>query len=247
MQLRDDVPFKQALRALIDALNYKQTTLARLLNVNPSTVSRWISGKATPSREQIARINAILNANLGGGADLTGRPHELYVSAPIVGLTSNNRIGRHHAEVTEVIASADRYVDNIYWPGLEVSLLSHLKAPDLMSERNLRVLFSAPAFLYIQLAKVTGPTSALIELGIALGLRKRTTIIIREDLVRPFLLQQGFEGLASSLGFLPKARLYPVASAAAAAELIERNGRELFGLSRRPADTGSSFLPGFEN
>lgn len=247
MQLREDVPFGDALRTFIEHSDYKQGTLARLLNVSPSTVSRWISGKVTPDREEIERINKMLNSNLGGGDDVEVLRHELYVSAPIVGLASDNRISRHHSKVSEVIASADRYVDNVYWPGLDVLSLAHLKAPDLTSERNLRVLFSAPAFLYIQLEKVTGPTSALIELGIALGLRKRTTIIIRDDLLRPFLLRQGFEGLPSSLGFLPKARLYPVASATAAADLIERNGRELFGLSKRPADVSGAFLPGFDS
>ncbi|MEZ5341205.1 MAG: hypothetical protein R2706_07095 [Acidimicrobiales bacterium] len=70
-----------------------------------------------------------------------------------------------------------------------------------------------------------------MELGIALGMRHKTTMIVHEDLVQPFMFGNGFGAVAAELDFLPKARIYTVSSVAAACELIDRNGRELLGLS----------------
>jgi hypothetical protein len=95
---------------------------------------------------------------------------------------------------------------------------------------NLKVFVSCSACLYLQFAPIVAPSSALVELGFALGRRVKTTIIVQKDLNVPYMLGN-FQAVASELKFLPKARIYPVPSVAEAIALITRNGRELFSLT----------------
>jgi len=48
-----------------------------------------------------------------------------------------------------------------------------------------------------------------VELGFALGLGMKTTMIIKKDLLTPCMFQ-GFEGVAGRLDFLPPLRIYTV-------------------------------------
>ncbi len=85
------------------------------------------------------------------------------------------------------------------------------------------------ALLFLQFSEILQPTSALIELGLALGKRLKTTIFVQRDLPIPFMLE-GFSAVAAEIPFLPKARVYPVASATEACRMIRKNGRDLLGL-----------------
>jgi hypothetical protein len=49
-------------------------------------------------------------------------------------------------------------------------------APDIAATHNLTDLASCPAFLYLQFAEVIGPSSTLVELGIALGRKMKVTM-----------------------------------------------------------------------
>jgi len=93
----------------------------------------------------------------------------------------------------------------------------------------MQVLQRAAALLYVQFTEVTRPTSALVELGCALGWRLKTTIIMQTDLNQPFMFEN-FGAVAATVGFLPKARIYKVRSVGDACDLITRNGRPLLGL-----------------
>jgi hypothetical protein len=84
--------------------------------------------------------------------------------------------------------------------------------------------------MYLQFSEIVHPSSALVELGFALGRRLKTTLIIKRGLHNPYMLE-GFGAVAASLSFLPQARIYSVNSTAEAEALIVRNGRELLGLS----------------
>jgi hypothetical protein len=118
----------------------------------------------------------------------------------------------------------------VYWPGEKIHSVDELVAPDLATERNMKVLASCHAYLYLQFADIIHPSGALVEFGIALGRRLKTTLIIQRDFPSPFMLN-GFGAVAESLTFLPKAHIYLVASADEAVSLVTRNGRELFGLT----------------
>jgi hypothetical protein len=185
------------------------------------------SPKAT--RPGCAQCNSALGTDLSFALDASQSIHELYVSAPITGL--GPQLSDHHDVVESVVVAAREHVESVFWPGEDIKSADQLVAPDIATERNMRVIEHCSAFLYIQLAEIVHPSSALIELGIALGRRIRTTIILGTDVQHPYMLD-GFGAIAASLSFLPKARIYPVHSVREATELVRRNGRELLGLAQ---------------
>ena len=228
MDAQGRTTFGKALKAAIAAARYTQAGLARELHIDAGQVSRWVNGKAIPHRETVARIEEILSADLSVAFAASSPQYELYVAAPITGLNVND-ISAHNTAVGEVVRAAGRHVNSLYWPGEKVRSTSDLTAPDITTERNMQFLQRSAALLYLQFMEVVRPSGALIELGCALGWRLKTTVIMQEGLNQPFMLEN-FSGVAASLGFLPKARVYKVKSVGDACDLITKNGRELLGL-----------------
>lgn len=221
--------FGSALKAALAGAKRNQAELARHLTQDPGQVSRWATDKAIPHADTVRKIEEWLGVDLSQAFARSTPAFELYVSAPITGLPSG-KIAAHRDSVEGVVAAARPSVNGVYWPGESVRTEMDLVAPDIATERNLKVLSGCSSFLYLQFEEVVQPSGALIELGLAMGLRCKTTIIVRRGLKWPYMLA-GLPGVVAGLNFLPKARLYEVDDAAAAAALVARNGRELLGLS----------------
>jgi transcriptional regulator with XRE-family HTH domain len=228
MDAQGHATFGAALRAAIVAAGYTQARLAHALNIDAGQVSRWTNDRTIPHSETVARIEQLLDVDLSSSFSASAVEYELYVSAPLTGLKTQD-IATHHTAVAEVVAATKAHVNSLYWPGEQIRGLSDLPAPDIATERNMKVLAECSAFLYLQFSDIVRPSSALIELGIALGRRLHTTIIVQTDVEQPFMLDN-FGGVAASLNFLPKARIYTVRSVVDACSLVTRNGRELLGL-----------------
>jgi len=228
MDAQGRTTFGKALRAAITAARYSQAGLARELNIDAGQVSRWVTGKTIPHSETVAKIEQILGTDLSAAFTASAPDFELYVAAPITGLHEED-IGPHNAAVNEVVKATSAQVNSLYWPGEGILSTSDLTAPDIATERNMQILQRSAALLYLQFMAVVRPSSALIELGCALGWRLRTTVIMQENLRLPFMLDN-FGAVAATLGFLPKARIYRVKSVSDACDLITKNGRELLGL-----------------
>jgi transcriptional regulator with XRE-family HTH domain len=228
MTSRNHETFGQALKKAYRAAGINQAELARRLNIDPGQVSRWVNDRAVPHHDNLRRIEEELGADLSGAFEASVPTCELYVSAPITGLSEQD-VAAHHDAVSKVVQVAKKNVNSLHWPGDGIRGVADLMAPDLATERNMRILQYCTALLFLQFAEIEKPSSALIELGIALGRRMRTTMIVESGLRHPFMLD-GFAAVASSLNFLPKARIYTVRSVDDACNLIHRNGRELLGL-----------------
>jgi len=166
-----------------------------------------------------------------GDVNLLAETHqyELYVSAPITGL-DESRLKAHRESVAEVVQAAEQAGISVYWPGADIESFDDLQAADLATRRNLEILFGCRALLYLQFEEVTGPTGALVELGLALARKMKTTVIRKRGLNSPFLLREGFPGVASDSPNLPSARIYDVGTAREAARKLEVNKRGLVGL-----------------
>jgi transcriptional regulator with XRE-family HTH domain len=221
--------FGDALRAAIRAAGSSQAELARNLDIDPGQVSRWANGKALPHVHHVRRIEQILRVSLADSFAVSTPDYELFVSAPITGL-GPAAVTAHHDAVARVVAAAHQHINGVYWPGEKVRSVDELVAPDLATERNMKVLASCHAYLYLQFADIIHPSGSLVEFGFALGKRLQTTLIIQRDLASPFMLE-GFGAVAEGLSFLPKARIYSVTSVDEAVTLVARNGRELLGLA----------------
>ena len=218
----------KALRAAISAATTTQAGLARELHIDAGQVSRWVNDKAIPHRETVRRIEQILGADLAAAFAASAPDYELYVTAPISGIRSED-VGSHNAAVSEVVKAASAHVNSLYWSGEGVRTMADLTAPDIATEKNLQALQRSTAMLYLQFTEIVRPTSALVELGCALGWRLKTTIVMLADLNQPFMFEN-FGAVAATLSFLPKARIYKVKSVGDACDLITRNGRQLLGL-----------------
>jgi transcriptional regulator with XRE-family HTH domain len=229
MNAHDYSTFGNALKSAISAARYSQAKLARELHIDPGQVSRWTNDKAIPHADTVGRIEQILGADLSVPFSASAPEHELYIAAPITGLHVDD-IGKHNEAVAEVLEAARAHVNSWYWPGEKVHSMSDLTAADIATEKNMQILRNCSALLYLQFYEMVHPSSALIQLGCAMGWRLKTTIITQADLHQPFMLD-GFGGVAASLTFLPKARVYRVRSVAEACDLVRRNGRELLGLA----------------
>lgn len=205
-----------------------QAWLASKLDIDPGQVSRWVNGKAVPHASTVKRISHLLQVDLNGSAGSGSAACELFVSAPIQGL-DHDLVMAHHDNVHRVVDAVRPHVNGVYWPGQEVTKIEDLAAPDLTTEANLKVLAQCRGYLYLQFAEITSPSSALIEFGFALGRRIKTTALIRRGVATPYMLT-GFQGVASSLPFLPQARIYLVEDVQDAVRLVDRNRRKLLGL-----------------
>jgi transcriptional regulator with XRE-family HTH domain len=220
--------FGDALKRALRAKGLNQADLARELHVDPGQVSRWVTDKAQPVIGTVKRMGDLLGVDLTQVLAHVAPDWELFISAPILSIGSD-RIMDHRAQVLRVLEEARPHVNGIFWPGQNISSRADLAAPDLATEHNLAALRQCHAYLYLQFEAITRPSSALIELGVALGRKIKTTIIIKRDLSIPSMLD-GFQGVAAKLDFLPSARIYRVDDGEQAALLIGRNGRSLLGL-----------------
>jgi transcriptional regulator with XRE-family HTH domain len=230
MAQQDHASFADALRQALEKEDTSQVTLARAIRVDPSQVNRWVRGKALPHRDNVKAIETFLETDLSEAFTKWTPSYELFVSAPISGLADGD-IPAHHDAVAQVVEAARQHVNGISWPGERISNAGDRRASaaDLVTERNMRELVSCPAYLFLQFSEVIGPSSALVELGFALGRKTKVTIIYRKGLASLYMLR-GFDGVAARLSFLPEARIYEVESVDHAVSLIGGNGRELLGL-----------------
>jgi transcriptional regulator with XRE-family HTH domain len=232
MAPQDKPTFADELRRAIRAARITQAALARELHTDQGQVSRWVNGNAVPHIDTVSRIEEFLKTDLSDSFDESTPDYELFVSAPISGL-SDKDIPEHHDAVAKVVAAAGQHVNGLCWPGDQIKTAAdrRIAAADMVTERNMRALFGCPAYLYLQFAEVVRPSSAFVELGFALGRKMKITIVVRSGLTTPYMLS-GFGAVAAELKFLPKARIYTeVASADEAASLIANNGRDLLGLT----------------
>lgn len=223
--------FGEILKEAIRTAATTQAEVARQINVDPGQVSRWARNLQTPQPARVRELEELLKCDFSSALSANDVSYELYVSAPITGL-GKQHLREHHDAIAPVVVSLRKHVPLLYWPGEDIRDSTHLKAADLATERNMRILAQCQALVYIQLGRIIHPSSSLIELGIALGRKAKVTIFMDKKVEHAYMLD-GFEGVAEGLSFLPKARIYRVASAKEACEIIDRNGRELLGLDQR--------------
>jgi transcriptional regulator with XRE-family HTH domain len=228
----DSASFAKALRKALKDNEMRQVDLARDLHIDPGQVSRWIHGKAVPQLQNLHHIENILGVDLSESFRASTPDHELFVSAPLSGISAEN-VAEHHDAVARVVEAARPHVNGLIWPGERIREAADRQtvAADIAAERNMIALFGCESYLYLQFAEVSGPSSAFVELGFALGTKMKVTIIVQKGLTSPYMLR-GFGAVAAKLKFLSEARIYTeVESPDEAASLIASNGRELLGLT----------------
>jgi transcriptional regulator with XRE-family HTH domain len=220
--------FGDALHEALAVAKLKQSELAKKLSIDEGQVSRWVHNHSAPSAAHLESIEQLLGEKLVYSASSGPAEYELYIAAPVTALPMSS-VESHHDAVRQVVDTLQKHVAPLYWPGRDVRSLDDQWAPNLAARRDLRALCNSKAFLYLQFEDTVAPSSAMVELGIALGRRTKTTIIIGRDVKMPYMFE-GFEGVAERLPQMPSAQIHHVASVEAACHLIDLNGRALLGL-----------------
>lgn len=221
--------FGSALSAALRDAKKTQQALADHLSIDAGQVSRWVRDHATPRRDTVDQIESYLNADLSAAFSASVPHFEIYVSAPITGL-NEREIGDHHDAVAAVVESLRHHVMSLYWPGEAVRSSAELTAADITTERNMNALGRSQALVFLQFKEIVHPSSSLVELGVALGKRLKTTIFIAKAVQEPYMLA-GFQGVAAAVSFLPKAHIYKVETPEEVCRMLAKNGREILGLS----------------
>lgn len=236
MDLEDQEAWRTAVVAALRQQDLSQADLARKLDAKPSQISDWLGGKHFPRADRRRLVNELLGIDRDvrtqrPPASVVEKdiPSRLYVSSPITSVPETN-YKRHFGEVAEIVSAASEVVGAVEWPGAPVGPTRRLRAAGAVMPENWDWLATAGGLVYIQFEEIEGATGALIELGIALGRKIRTTVILSDRVKKPFLLSSGFERIAEARDDFPNALFYTYSSADAAAGEIRETGAAYFGL-----------------
>lgn len=77
----DSERFASLLHALMDEANLSQGAVARLADVSPPQVGRWLKGGNRPTFDVLQRLAAAVQGNFPGRGDLAGIVHRMVTAA----------------------------------------------------------------------------------------------------------------------------------------------------------------------
>lgn len=102
----------------------------------------------------------------------------------------------------------------------------HSEAPDIAATRNLRALLRSRTIVYCQFSVEGRSASGLVEVGLALGLRKSAILLLADLEWAPFLLH-GLSTARNAPTDASDVRIYRCKSAEEALGLFENSGIDL--------------------
>lgn len=161
--------------------------------------------------------------------------YRVFLSTPMAALADD-----YQADHSAARTLFDRLTDltpPVYWAGEQIESADDFEAPDIATEKNFAALSVASAVVYLQLRELTHPTSALVELGIALASRKPVTVFAPSEDCLPYALRH-FEAVSDKAGF-GRFRFYSTPTADEAVRLLMLHGPELLGLGHHDSNGGN--------
>lgn len=218
------------LRQWLTLAHMTQAELARHLHVDPGQVSRWCTEKAPLRYEYATTIVEILRER-GVQAELPQPGARVFLSTPMAALDPDD-YKRDRDAASSVYEQLCRIASPVYWGAAQIASAEEFEAPDLAVEQNLAALDASDAFVYLQLRELTRPTSAHVEIGMAIASKKPVTVFAPSEDDLPYVLRQ-FEAISGRAGFGGRFRFYSIRSAADASRLLTIHGPQLIGLSAR--------------
>lgn len=227
------IPGEQ-LRQWLTTAGITQAELARRLHVDPGQVSRWCTDKAPLGGKYASNVVALLRER-GVHADLPQPSARVFFSTPMAALDPDDYESDRSA-ANAVFEQLCRVASPVYWGAARIECADQFEAPDLAAGRNLAAFTAADAFVYLQLRELTRPTSAHVEIGMAIASKKAVTIFAPSEDSLPYILRQ-FEAISGGSGFGGRFRFYSIHSAADAVRLLTIHGPELIGLALRSSSS----------
>ena len=155
--------------------------------------------------------------------------YRVFLSTPMAALAEDYETDRKAAK--ELFDHLNELVPPVYWAGAEIASTEQFEASDIAAEKNFGALSAANALVYLQLRELTHPTSALVELGVALASKKPVTVFAPSEDCLPYALRH-FEAVSDRVG-LSRFRFYSAPDVGEAIRLISLHGPELIGLGQQ--------------
>lgn len=114
----------------------------------------------------------------------------LFVAAPMSGFSSEDEYAVHRQDTTSLVASLRREpsVESVYYAGENTSTAAEFMDSKSAFLADMAALNCASAFIFLYPVKVL--TSALVEVGVAIGQRKPVCIIVNQTSDLPYLLRE---------------------------------------------------------
>ncbi|WP_390178718.1 transcriptional regulator [Microbacterium sp. MTN4-26] len=221
----------ERLRSALATRKKKQSALASELGMSAPRLSKFVNGHQ-PWTEDLARQidNSLGGTEFSDALKRMRQRFDLYLATPITGV-AEEAIPRAHSAVNVLYEALVENGYSVHWPGRAITSIDQLIAPSIATASNIRNLVNSQALVYVQLEEVVKPSGALVELGIALGRKMRTTVIARSGLHLPFMLSNGFDGVANASPELPDAKIHVFSTTEEALRQIGNTGPAFFGLS----------------
>ena len=228
-RIRDTIG-QQILQARL-AKGMTQEELGSAIYKSPTTISRWETGKVEPSIEDAEYLDNTISTSLMSQPKYQSKSlpeYEIFVSTPMASIPEEN-FTNSHKEIRTIVNQIRQVCKcEVYWAGDEVTSSNSFEIPDEGTERNLNVLKTVKAYVFIYVGEVyPGSSGSLIELGIALGLKMPVTILVSKLSMLPYMIEEGFPRVAERTGF-ERVRIYQVESTNEALEYIRKYGEDLF-------------------
>lgn len=127
--------------------------------------------------------------------------YDAFIAAPMAGFTDDASAAyqRSRADVLRLIRVLKEHTRarTVFYAGEKLPSLKSFETADLSLEQDLQALRSSDCLIFIYPARIV--TSALVEVGVAIGLKKPIFIHVLDGVELPFLLKQE-EGPASTHG-----------------------------------------------
>jgi DNA-binding transcriptional regulator YhcF (GntR family) len=160
------------------------------------------------------------------------RLYRVFLSTPMAALGPEYEA--EHLAAQTLYEHLGQVAPPVYWAA-QIRSSDQFEASDIAADKNFTALAVANSFVYLQQGALSHPTSALVELGIALATKKPVTVFAPSEGDLPYSLRR-FEAVSERSGF-GRFRFYSTPSVEEAVRLLTIHGPELIGLGRTNADS----------
>ncbi len=218
------------IKAALQRQGRTQAWLARELNIDAGSVSRWATGRQVPSPSRVPEIEALLDVELAhlSADDRATTAFEVFLATPMAAFGSSDEYEAHRLHILEVLDLIEAEIGPAYWAGRELATPDDFDASAHADQANLEALRRSRRLLFVHLSPTPLATSALIEMGIALGWRIPVTVLAPSLRSMPYMVT-GLPPISMTLGFIPETRFYEAKDVASVKRLLKKYTSDIFG------------------
>jgi len=175
---------------------------------------------AHPDAESLASDGH--DAPMPTGLQSTRYKHEVFLSAPMAGATSESEYIDLREEASLVLSALKNACSfsDVYWAGDGIQTRADFDPPRIAVEEVCERIRGSTYFVLLYPKRIA--SSVLVETGLALAFGKTTVAFVRKQADLPFLLR-------SAASAFPSVKIYECADRGALLSTIAKQRRKLFG------------------